>query len=48
MGMREENIRKNLYWCLGSESNRHASRHWILNPARLPIPPPRHDLESET
>lgn len=26
-------------WCPRSDSNRHASRHRILNPARLPIPP---------
>ena len=26
---------------LGRESNPHVRRHWILNPARLPIPPPR-------
>ena len=27
---------------LGRESNPHAVKHWILNPACLPIPPPRH------
>ena len=27
---------------LGWESNPHFQRNWILNPARLPIPPPRH------
>ena len=26
---------------LGWESNPHFRRNWILNPARLPIPPPR-------
>ena len=29
---------------LGWESNPHSRKNWILNPARLPIPPPR--LES--
>jgi uncharacterized protein (DUF4415 family) len=28
-------------WCLGADSNRHALRHRILSPARLPIPSPR-------
>ncbi len=28
---------------LGRESNPHVRRHWILNPARLPVPPPRHN-----
>src|SRR5690606_40829701 len=32
-------------WCLGSDSNRHALRHRILSPARLPIPPPRHGVD---
>ena len=27
---------------LGWESNPHSRKNWILNPARLPIPPPRH------
>ena len=26
---------------LGWESNPHSRKNWILNPARLPIPPPR-------
>ena len=26
-------------WCERRELNPHARRHWILNPARLPIPP---------
>ena len=26
---------------LGWESNPHSLKNWILNPARLPIPPPR-------
>lgn len=26
----------------GRESNPHSRRNWILNPARLPVPPPRH------
>ena len=26
---------------LGWESNPHFRKNWILNPARLPIPPPR-------
>ena len=30
-----------LNWYRGSESNRHFRRNWILNPARLPVPPPR-------
>ena len=30
-----------LSWCLGADSNRHALRHRILSPARLPIPSPR-------
>jgi hypothetical protein len=29
------------YLYLGWESNPHFRRNWILNPARLPIPPPR-------
>ena len=29
-------------WCPWSDSNRHASRHRILNPARLPVPPQGH------
>jgi hypothetical protein len=29
------------YWYRGSESNRHYLRNRILNPARLPVPPPR-------
>ena len=28
-------------WYLGGGSNPYALRHWILNPACLPIPPPR-------
>jgi hypothetical protein len=27
-------------WCAGGDSNPHVFRHWNLNPARLPIPPP--------
>ena|SRR3990172_2379532 len=27
-------------WCEGGESNPYAERHWILSPARLPVPPP--------
>jgi hypothetical protein len=27
---------------LGWESNPHSRKNWILNPARLPVPPPRH------
>jgi hypothetical protein len=27
---------------LGPESNRHTRKYRILNPARLPVPPPRH------
>jgi hypothetical protein len=30
-----------LAWCRGQDLNLHALRHWILSPARLPIPPPR-------
>ena len=30
-----------LQWYRGSESNRHSRRNRILNPARLPVPPPR-------
>ena len=30
-----------LAWCRGGESNSHISRYRILNPACLPIPPPR-------
>ena len=26
----------------GRESNPHSRRNWILNPARLPVPPPGH------
>ena len=26
---------------LGWESNPHSRKNWILNPARLPVPPPR-------
>ena len=26
-------------WCGQRDLNSHASRHWILSPARLPIPP---------
>ena len=29
------------YSYLGWESNPHSRKNWILNPARLPIPPPR-------
>lgn len=29
-------------WCGWPGSNRHSSRNWILNPARLPIPPHPH------
>ncbi len=29
---------------LGWESNPHFRRNWILNPARLPIPPPRLEI----
>lgn len=29
-------------WCLGRDSNSQVFRHWNLNPARLPISPPRH------
>ena len=29
-------------WYRESESNRHSRRNRILNPARLPVPPPRH------
>ena len=29
---------------LGRESNPHFRGNWILNPARLPIPPPRHSI----
>jgi hypothetical protein len=28
-------------WCREQDSNLHALRHWILSPARLPIPPSR-------
>src|SRR6185369_7924553 len=28
------------YWCPGPDSNRHTFRRRILNPLRLPIPPP--------
>ena len=31
-------------WCRGRESNSHFRRNRILNPARLPIPPPRQFL----
>ncbi len=30
-----------LVWCREQDSNLHALRHWILSPARLPIPPSR-------
>ena len=33
-------LEDNLY--LGWESNPHSMQNRILNPARLPIPPPRH------
>ena len=29
-------------WCREQDLNLHAFRHWILSPARLPIPPSRH------
>lgn len=29
------------HWCFGRDSNSHAFRHWNLNPARLPITPPK-------
>ena len=32
-------MRRLLY--LGRESNPHSRKNWILNPARLPVPPPR-------
>jgi hypothetical protein len=28
-------------WCREQDLNLHAFRHWILSPARLPIPPSR-------
>ena len=28
-------------WCREQDLNLHALRHWILSPARLPIPPSR-------
>ncbi len=31
----------------GRESNPHTLQYWILNPARLPIPPPGHGLGTE-
>lgn len=30
------------YWCVWRDLNSHALRHWILNPACLPIPPQTH------
>ena len=27
------------FWCPRTDLNRHSFRNWILNPARLPIPP---------
>src|SRR3989344_2887605 len=37
----------NYYWfvCRGRESNSHALRRRVLNPLRLPIPPPRHNSQ---
>ena len=32
-------------WCREQDSNLHALRHWILSPARLPIPPSRRAQE---
>ena len=33
-----------LFWCGREGLNLHALRHWILNPARLPVPPRPHEL----
>ena len=39
------NNKKNLFiWYEGGDSNPHARRHWILNPARIPVPPPSPEL----
>lgn len=38
----EENFSAFIFWYLGPESNRHTRKYRILNPARLPVPPPRH------
>ena len=32
------------YWCERGESNPHELPHWILNPARLPVPPLSQDI----
>ncbi len=32
------------FWCGREGLNLHALRHWILNPARLPVPPRPHEL----
>ena len=38
----EEHFSAFIFWYLGPESNRHTRKYRILNPARLPVPPPRH------
>ena len=36
------NARFRSSWWDGRDSNPHTRRYWILNPARLPVPPPSH------
>ncbi len=33
-------------WCREGDSNSHGQAHWNLNPARLPIPPPRQEART--
>jgi hypothetical protein len=46
-GEEKKESSRNIYWCPGPESNRHALRRGILSPLRLPVSPPGQSLNKK-